>query len=128
MRGHEALSLAAWSALVLGALGSAGLAAQIGGGWREGMLGYSAWALSPYVALSISLALGRALHARRPVQQFLAWTTVAVALGGPLLYIIAMLVRVDVQGALAALMIPIRQTAAALVADAVAVVWQWRIG
>jgi len=128
MRSRGRLRLATWSALVLGALSSAGLAGYIGGGWNQGVLGYVAWALSPYVALSVPHALGRVYHVGRPVQMFLAWTTVALALGGPLLYLDAMLVRVDAQGALAILMIPIRQTAAALVADAVAVVWQWRLG
>lgn len=47
-----------------------------------------------------------------------------MALGGPLLYIDAMLVRVDAQGVFSALMIPIRQTVATLVVSAVAVVWQ----
>jgi hypothetical protein len=127
-RSQDALSLVAWSVLALGALGSAGLAASIGGGWKQGFLGYAAWALFPYAALSISLAFGRFFRAGRPVQMFLTWTTVVVALGGPLLYVDAILVHVDAQGALAALMVPIRQTVAALVADAVAVVWQWRIG
>lgn len=124
MRGNDAVSLAAWSALALGAVGSAGLAAHIGGGWKREVLGYAAWALSPYIALSISLSLGRVFYCERPVQRFLAWSTVAVALGGPLLYIDAMLVRVDAQGVFSALMIPIRQTVATLVVSAVAVVWQ----
>jgi len=128
MRSHDALRLAAWSTLALGALCSAGLAATISGGWKQGFPGYAAWALFPYVALSVPLALGYVFRVSRPIQEFLAWITVVVALGGPLLYVDAMLVRVDAQGALAILMIPIRQTAAALVADAVAVVWQWRIG
>lgn len=48
-----------------------------------------------------------------------------MALNGPLLYIETTLVRVEAQGAFAALMIPIRPTVAALGVGAVAVIWQW---
>ena len=125
VRGHGSLIRTAWSALALGALCSAGLAGSIGAGWKQGIPFHAAWALFPYMALAVSLALGRVFHAGRPVQRFLAWITVVVGLGGPLLYLYAMLVRVDAQGALAALMIPIQQTAASVVAAAVAVIWQW---
>jgi hypothetical protein len=116
------------SALLLGALSSSWLMAFVVGGWKRGTLGYLAWTLMPYAVLLVA-CIGlcrRGIHP--PVRLLLVWAIVLASVGGPLLYIDAMFVHVDAQGALAVLMVPPLQTAIGLLAVVAALVWQWRIG
>ena len=117
----------AWSALLLGALCSAGLMVFVVGGWRHGVLGYVAWALMPHAVLAVMLLWARRVRVDRPVQLLSAWAGVVIALGGPLLYIDAMFVHVDAQGALVVLMVPVIQTTLGIAAVVAGILWQWRI-
>ena len=111
-------------ALLFGAIFSSALMAFVGGGWNKGVLGYVAWALMPYAAMAI-LHIGLHLfRVHQRVQLYLTCAIMVVALGGPLLYVDAMFVHVDAQGALVVLMVPIIQTALALSASVLAALWE----
>jgi hypothetical protein len=114
-------------AMSLGALCSSWLMAFVGGGWKQGVLGCIAWALMPYAVIAIILLCASLFRIDRSVQLLLAWANIAIALGGPLLYIDAMFVRVDAQGALVVLMIPVIQAALSMSVPVLAILWQWRI-
>lgn len=115
------------TAVAAGALCASWLMAFVGGGWKQGVLGYIAWALMPYVVLAAMLVCARIFHLARGVQLLCHWASIVVALGGPLLYVDAMFVHVDAQGALVVLMIPVMQTAAGIGLALAAGLWQWRI-
>ena len=115
------------SALLLGALCSSLLIVFDNGGFKQSLLGYVPWALMPYAVQAIAYIGLHLSRAHRRVQVLLTWATIVVALGGPLLYIDAMFIHVDAQGALAILMVPLIQTALSLFAVIVAVLWQWHI-
>jgi hypothetical protein len=96
-------------------------------GWKQGVLGYVAWTLMPY-AIMILVRTGLCLFRMHPpALKMLAWTIIITALGGPLLYIDALFVHVDAQGALVILMIPVIQTGFILVAVVAIIVRQWCI-
>jgi len=114
----------AWGALVLGAFCSVGLVTYVGGGWQRGVTRLVAWAMFPYLASAVVLGVAKFLRTRRAVELVLAWGAVAVALSGPLLYVDAMFIRPDAQGALVILTIPVLQLALGLVAIAAARAWQ----
>lgn len=113
-------------ALVLGALCSSALIVYVG--WKQEVLGYVAWTLMPYAALAAILLCAHLFCTARSVQLLYAWACIGIALAGPLLYIDAMFVHVDAQGALAVLMIPLIQAALSIVVVVIALLWQWRIG
>lgn len=115
------------AAVASGALGASWLMAFVGGGWKQGALGYVAWALMPYAVVTAMLVCARIFRLARGVHLFCHWAGIAIALGGPVLYVDAILVHVDAQGALVVLMIPVMQTAAVIGATLVAGLWQWRI-
>jgi hypothetical protein len=127
MRSRTAIKWLTLSALVLGALCSSFLMDFVGGGWKQGVLGYVAWALMPYAVLAVILLCMRLFRIDRSVQLLSAWASIVIALGGHLLYIDAMFVHVDAQGALVVLMIPVIQTAFSMVVVVVVILWQWRI-
>jgi hypothetical protein len=114
-------------ALIFGSFCSSAFMAFAGGGWKQGTLGYVAWALMPYaVLLVIYLASGlRRIHP--PVQRALRWTIVLVALLGPLFYVDTLFIHVDAQGAIAMLLFPGIQTGLGLFAILAGLAWQWRI-
>jgi hypothetical protein len=114
-------------AVATGALGATWLMAFAGGGWKQGVLGYVAWALVPYAAVTAMLVCARICRLARGVQLMCHWAGIVIALGGPALYVDAMFVHVDAQGALVVLMIPVMQTAAVIGTALVAGLWQWRI-
>jgi hypothetical protein len=101
--------------------------AVVGGGWKQGVPGYIAWALMPYAVLAVILLSARLFRIDRSVRLAAAWASMVITLGGPLLYIDAMYVHVDAQGALVVLMIPVIQTALSMLVVAVMILWQWRI-
>jgi hypothetical protein len=114
------------TAVASGALGASLLMAFVGGGWKQGVLGYVAWALMPYAVVTAMLVCARIFRLARGVHLLCHWAGIVIALGGPLLYVDAMFVHVDAQGALVVLMIPVMQTAAVIGAALVAGLWQWR--
>ncbi|MCF8199750.1 MAG: hypothetical protein K9J42_13355 [Sulfuritalea sp.] len=114
-------------AVVSGALSTSWLMAFVGGGWKQGVFGYVAWALMPYAVVTAMLVCARIFQLARGVHLLCHWASIVVALGGPVLYIDAMFVHVDAQGALVVLMIPVMQAAAGIGAALVAGLWQWRI-
>lgn len=118
------INLFTWGALTLGAICSLGLIGYVGGGWKRSALGYIAWALLPYLVLSIVCALARLIRLHRAARLTVAWAAIAFALIGPLLYVDAMLIHVDAQGALVILMVPVIQLALTCIAVVAAVVWQ----
>jgi hypothetical protein len=81
----------------------------------------------PYAVLAVILLCARFFRIDRTVQLLSAWASIVIALGGPLLYFDALFVRVDAQGALVALMIPVIQTALSMAVVLVVILWQWRI-
>lgn len=115
------------TAVAAGALCASWLMAFVGGGWKQGVFGYVAWALMPYAVVTAMLVYARLFQLARGVHLLCHWASILVALGGPLLYVDAMFVHVDAQGALVVLMIPVMQTAAGIGAALVAGLWQWRI-
>lgn len=120
------MALAA-GALLLGAVASSWLMVLVGGGWKQGVPGHVAWACMPYaVLLIVFISLNRA-RVHPPVRRFLVWKVVLVSLGGPLLYVDAMFVHVDAQGAMAVLMVPVMQTAISLFGIVTAILWQRHI-
>jgi hypothetical protein len=98
-------------ALLLGAAASAEMMAIVGGGWKQGALGFVAWALMPYLVLIFVLIGLHLLRLHKSADAVFNWAIVIVALGGPLLYVDAMYIHVDAQGALVVLMIPVIQAA-----------------
>lgn len=119
-----------WMAIIAvasGALSASWLMAFVGGGWKQGVFGYVVWALMPYAVVTAMLVCARMFRLDRGVHLLCHWASIAIALGGPLLYVDAMFVHVDAQGALVVLMIPIMQTATGIGAALVAGLWQWRI-
>jgi hypothetical protein len=116
------------AAVASGALCASWLMAFVGGGWKQGVFGYVGWALMPYAVVTAMLACARIFRLARGVHLLCHWAAIVIALAGPLLYVDAMFVHVDAQGALAVLMIPVKQTAAAIGAALIAGLWQWRIG
>lgn len=127
MHSRTIIKWLALGALVLGALCSSALMAFVSGGWKPGALKYVAWALMPYAVLALILLCARFFRIDRSVQLLSVWAILVIALGGPALYIDAMFVHVDAQGALVVLMIPVIQTALGLVVVVVVLLWQWRI-
>jgi hypothetical protein len=120
----KSLTLIVWT---LGALCSSGLMIFVGGGWKQGVLGYVAWALMPYLTIAIILLCARFFHLSRPVKFLLSGATMVISTIGPLLYLDALFVHVDAQGALAILMIPVIQILLTLLVMLMAVYWHWRI-
>ena len=116
-----------WSALILGALCASGLMAFVGGGWKQDVPGYVAWALTPYAVLAVILLGVRLFQVDRSIRLLAAWASIVIAMGGPLLYIDAMFVHGDAQGALVVLMIPLIQTALGIAVAVIGILWQWRI-
>jgi len=118
------LTLIIWA---LGALCSSGLMVFVGGGWKQGVLGYVAWALIPYLTIAVIQLCARFFHLSRPVNLLLIWAALVISTIGPLLYLDALFVHVDAQGALAILMIPVIQILLTLLATLMAVYWHWRL-
>lgn len=103
------LWLVAIVAVALGALCSSWFMVFVGGGWKQGVIGYVAWALMPYAVLTVILLTARSCRFDRPVHNLSTWASIVIALGGPLRYFDAMFVHVDAQGMLGMLMVPIVQ-------------------
>ena len=115
------------TAVATGALCASWLMAFVGGGWKQGVFGYVAWALMPYVVVTAMLVCARLFQLARGVHLLCHWACILVALGGPLLYFDAMFVHVDAQGALVVLMVPVIQTVLGIAMAVVVIIWQWRI-
>lgn len=115
------------AAVAAGALCASWLMAFVGGGWKQGVFGYVAWALMPYAVVTAILVCARIFQLDRGVYLLCHWASILIALGGPLFYVDTMFVHVDAQGALVVLMIPVMQTAAGIGAALAAGLWQWRI-
>ena len=98
------LTLIVWA---LGALCSSGLMIFVGCGWKQSVLGYVVWVLMPYLTIAVILFCARFFHLSRPVNLLLIWATLVISTVGPLLYVDALFVHVDEQGALAILIIPV---------------------
>jgi hypothetical protein len=96
-------------------------------GLTQELPGHVAWALMPYAVLAVGLLCLRFFRTGRSVHLLCAWASMLIALGGPLLYIDALFVHVDAQGALVVLMIPVIQTALSMAVVVVVILWQWRI-
>ncbi|MBI5108804.1 MAG: hypothetical protein HZA62_08640 [Rhodocyclales bacterium] len=120
-----AIKRIASASLALGALCAGGLMGFVCG-WQPGVLGYLAWALMPYGVLGLILVCAYIFRVNRSVRMLSAWAGILIALGGPLLYIDAMFIHIDAQGALLVLMIPVIQTLVGLAVAIVATLWQWR--
>lgn len=118
-------ALLATGALLVGTISSSSLMALVGGGWKQEVAGYVAWALMPYAVLLIACIGLRRPGVHPPVRRLLLYEIILVSLGGPLLFIDAMFIHVDAQGALAVLMIPVIQTFFGLLGVVTAVLWQW---
>jgi hypothetical protein len=112
------------TAVASGALSASWLMAFVGGGWRQGVFGYVVWALMPSAVVTAVLVCARIVQLARGVHLLCHWASIVIPLAGPLLYVDAMCVHVDAQGALVVLMIPVMQTAAGIGAAFVAGLWQ----
>lgn len=114
-------------AVLLGAASSCVLMVFVGGGWKSGTAGYAAWALMPYAVSAVILVALRFVRLRPMLECSINWFIALVAVGGPLLYVDALFIHPDAQGALAMLMVPLIQAGLLLFASVAGVIWHWRI-
>jgi hypothetical protein len=114
-------------ALLFGATCSSALMTYDGGSLKRELLDHVPWALMPYALLLVVWFASGLFRMHPSVRRALTWGVIVIALAGPLLYLDALFIHVDAQGALAMLIVPVMQAGGALFVIIAALLWQWRI-
>lgn len=74
-----------------------------GGSWKRELLDHVPLALMPYALLFVVWFASRLFHMHPSVRRALTWSVIVIALVGPPLYLDALFIHADAQGALAML-------------------------